>query len=335
MTAEYSSPIQVGAAQPSPILPLTKYAPVTGNVGSNKNNWQFGGINSYPSPFRSFYQQTQTSMYSLGPYCRKVSDGTSGRLKMSLMLGEIGFVQQCWYSFPRGAFDTDSNGDQYDANNVWWSGVNTTFAQVRDLMTSGAPLIWVEVATGGYTENDPNTWSFLAPLSGAVANHVHAAWNLVGGQSVAAQIFGGDVGNCGVGSTNGTPDPNTDGGGWVPDLSFLNNGSWGGLDWIFGEAAFASGVGFNSLSASDQADIGSDLNDTNRSNFFDTALATHKAQLKAFLDELKDRFLAPGMRYGDVKKELLGKIYEHINPYREKRKYYMDNMDDVRQILIR
>ena len=300
MTAEFSSPIQVGAAQPSPILPLTKYAPVTGNVGSNKNNWQFGGINSYPSPFRSFYQQTQTSMYSLGPYCRKVSDGTSGRLKMSLMLGEIGFVQQCWYSFPRGAFDTDSNGDQYDANNVWWSGVNTTFAQVRDLMTSGAPLIWVEVATGGYTENDPNTWSFLAPLSGAVANHVHAAWNLVGGQSVAAQIFGGDVGNCGVGSTNGTPADNPDGGGWVPDLSFLNNGSWGGLDWIFGEAANASGVGFNSLSASDQADIGSDLNDTNRSNFFDTALATHKAQLKAFLDELKDDIYGDGTALGEA-----------------------------------
>jgi len=300
MTAEYSSPIQVGAAQPSPILPLTKYAPVTGNVGSNKNNWQFGGINSYPSPFRSFYQQTQTSMFSLGPYCRRVDTGASGRIKMSLMLGEIGFVQQCWYSFPRGAFDTDSNGDQYDANNVWWSGVNTTFAQVRDLMTSGAPLIWVEVATGGYTENDPNTWSFLAPLSGAVANHVHAAWNLVGGQSVASQIFGGDVGNCGVGSTNGTPDPNTDGGGWVPDLSFLNNGSWGGLDWIFGEAAFASGVGFNSLSASDQADIGSDLNDTNRSNFFDTALATHKAQLKAFLDELKDDIYGDGTALGEA-----------------------------------
>lgn len=50
---------------------------------------------------------------------------------------------------------------------------------------------------------------------------------------------------------------------------------------------------------------------------------------------LSDRYDTPGLRYGDVKKELLGKIYEHINPYREKRKYYMDNMDDVRQILIK
>ena len=300
MTAEFSSPIPVGAAQPSPILPLTKYAPVTGNVGNNKNNWLFGGINSYPSPFRSFYQQIQTTTYSLGPYCRRVDTQASGRIKMSLQLGEIGFVQQCWYSFPRGAFDTDDNGDQYDENNVWLSGVNTTFAQVRDLMTSGAPLIWVEVATGGYTENDPNTWSFLAPLSGAVANHVHAAWNLVGGNSVQAQIFGGTVGNCGVGSTNGTPDPNTDGGGWVPDLSFLNNGSWGGMDWILGEAANATGVGFNSLSASDQADIGNDLNDTNRSNFFDTASAAHKAQLKSFLDALKDDIYGDGTALGEA-----------------------------------
>ena len=66
MTAEFSSPIPVGAAQPSPMLPLTKYAPVKGNdIGSNKNNWLFGGINSYPSPFRSFYQQIQILFLNL------------------------------------------------------------------------------------------------------------------------------------------------------------------------------------------------------------------------------------------------------------------------------
>ncbi len=301
MTAEFSSPIQVGAAQPSPILPLTKYAPVESvDIGTNMNNWQFGGINSFPAPFRSFYQQTQTSMFSLGPYCRRLDTGASGRIKMSYLGYGIGFVQQCWYSFPRGAFDTDDNGDQYDENNVWWEKANKEYFQVRDLMTSGAPLIEVQVATAGYKQTDAETWSILAPLSGAVANHVHAAWNLVGGNSVQNQIFGGDVGTCGVGSTNGTPAPNPDGGGWVPDLSFLNNGSWGGMDWIFGEAANASGVGFNSLSASDQADIGSDLNDTNRSNFFDTALATHKAQLKAFLDELKDDIYGNGTALGEA-----------------------------------
>ena len=50
---------------------------------------------------------------------------------------------------------------------------------------------------------------------------------------------------------------------------------------------------------------------------------------------LSDRYDTPGLRYGDIKKELLDKIYEHINPYRKKRKYYMDNIDDVRQILIK
>ena len=301
MTAEFSSPIQVGAAQPSPVLPLTKYAPVESvDIGTNMNNWQFGGINSFPAPFISFYQQTQTSMFSLGPYCRRLDTGASGRIKMSYLGYGIGFVQQCWYSFPRGAFDTDSNGDQYDENNVWWEKANKKYFQVRDLMTSGAPLIMVEVATAGYKRTDAETWSFAAPLSGAIANHVHAAWNLVGGNSVQNQIFGGDVGNCGVGSTNGTPAANPDGGGWVPDLSFLNNGSLGGMNWIFGEAANASGEGFNTLSASDQAEIGSDLNDTNRSNFFDTALDTHKAQLKAFLDELKNDIYGNGTALGEA-----------------------------------
>ena len=305
MAAEFSNPIQVGAAQPSPMLPLTKHAPVNVDIGTNKNNWPYGGTSSFPAPFRSFYQQTQTVTYSLGPYCRKLSDGTSGRLKVSFMSGEMGFVQQCWYSFPRGAFDTDDNGDQYDENKDWWDDPKTTktYAQVRDLMTNGAPMIWVEVATGGYEETDNNTWSFAAPLSGAIANHVHAAWNLVGGQSVQAQIFGGTVGNCGVGSTNGIPDPNDDGGGWIPDLSFLNNGSWNGLDWILGgsaEAATESGNAYNSLSSGDQATAGSELSDTNRANTFSTALDAQKTQLKAFLDALKDDIYGDGTALGEA-----------------------------------
>lgn len=43
-----------------------------------------------------------------------------------------------------------------------------------------------------------------------------------------------------------------------------------------------------------------------------------------FLDEkgkadLKERFLTPGLKYGEVKKELLGVIWEFFAPYREKR----------------
>jgi len=48
---------------------------------------------------------------------------------------------------------------------------------------------------------------------------------------------------------------------------------------------------------------------------------------------LSDRYESPGLRYGDVKKELLEKIYEYISPYREKREYLLNNTDDVRQVL--
>ena len=57
MAAEFSNPIQVGAAQPSPMLPLTKYAPVNVDIGTNKNNWPYVGITAFPAPFRRFYQQ--------------------------------------------------------------------------------------------------------------------------------------------------------------------------------------------------------------------------------------------------------------------------------------
>ncbi len=36
-------------------------------------------------------------------------------------------------------------------------------------------------------------------------------------------------------------------------------------------------------------------------------------------EELKDRFLTPGLKYGEVKKELFALIWEHFAPYREKR----------------
>jgi tryptophanyl-tRNA synthetase len=36
-------------------------------------------------------------------------------------------------------------------------------------------------------------------------------------------------------------------------------------------------------------------------------------------EELKDRFLTPGLKYGEVKKELLGVIWDYFAPYREKR----------------
>ena len=51
--------------------------------------------------------------------------------------------------------------------------------------------------------------------------------------------------------------------------------------------------------------------------------------------ELRDRFLTPGLRYGDVKQELFGVIWEYFKPYREKRQAYLNDPGIVREILRR
>ena len=48
---------------------------------------------------------------------------------------------------------------------------------------------------------------------------------------------------------------------------------------------------------------------------------------------LSDRYDTPGLKYGDVKKELLAKIIEHFSPYREKRNYLLKNIDHVHILL--
>ena len=48
---------------------------------------------------------------------------------------------------------------------------------------------------------------------------------------------------------------------------------------------------------------------------------------------LNDRYDTPGLKYGDVKKELLSKIIEYFSPYREKREYLSKNIDQVHSIL--
>ena len=50
-------------------------------------------------------------------------------------------------------------------------------------------------------------------------------------------------------------------------------------------------------------------------------------------DILSDRYDTPGLKYGDVKKELLSRIIEHFSPYREKRKYLSKNIDHVHSLL--
>ena len=48
---------------------------------------------------------------------------------------------------------------------------------------------------------------------------------------------------------------------------------------------------------------------------------------------LSDRYDTPGLRYGDIKKELLEKIYEHFSPYKKRREYLLKNIDEVYEIL--
>ena len=48
---------------------------------------------------------------------------------------------------------------------------------------------------------------------------------------------------------------------------------------------------------------------------------------------LSDRYDTPGLRYGDIKKELLERIFNHFSPYRKKREDLLNNLDDVYQVL--
>lgn len=48
---------------------------------------------------------------------------------------------------------------------------------------------------------------------------------------------------------------------------------------------------------------------------------------------LRDRYLTPGLKYSEIKKELIGIIWEYFAPYRKKREALVKNRDDVYQIL--
>lgn len=51
------------------------------------------------------------------------------------------------------------------------------------------------------------------------------------------------------------------------------------------------------------------------------------------IQELRDRFLTPGLRYGDVKKELFSVVMDFFAPYRNKREELIKNKDYVEEIL--
>lgn len=52
------------------------------------------------------------------------------------------------------------------------------------------------------------------------------------------------------------------------------------------------------------------------------------------IETLRARYLAPGLRYGDVKKELAQAIWDYFESHRDKRQKLMSNPDTIRDILI-
>jgi tryptophanyl-tRNA synthetase len=50
-------------------------------------------------------------------------------------------------------------------------------------------------------------------------------------------------------------------------------------------------------------------------------------------EELRQRYLAPGLKYGEVKKELVEVIWTFFEPFREKREYLLAHRDDVYDIM--
>ena len=291
--AEVNSSIEVGAAQSFG----ASYAPRRTNITTSTGNWNYG-YGSYPAPYRSFSQNLVNANWILGPYCRRL-DGVAGRLRISMQaaFGEIGFVQQCWYDFPRGSNDK-INGVLQESNKVWWdTEVSRKYwIRVYNLNDDNAPLIWVQVAIdGGGGTNPPLSMHDPSngPLQGKCIQHIRAGHNMHGGQVNPAQLYTGIAGNCGIKSNTfdalaipATPTRS----GWIPDVSFLENGGFSGCPYLFdpnGELNESIGRTYNSLSGSEQSAVGSDLNDTNRDTYLQNQLNTILNNIGDFLDNLK------------------------------------------------
>ena len=291
--AEHNSSIPVGGAQTFG----QAWAPCNGDIGTVTSNWLYGGGCAYPAPYRSFQQNLVNGNNYLGPYCRRL-DGVAGRLKVSIsaQIGEIGFAQQCWYDYPRGANDK-VNGVVADTNKVWWdTKVSRKYwIQVYNLNDDNAGLIWVQVAISAGTTAYPilNMHDVSnGPLQGDCIRYIRAGHNLYGGQVNPLQLYTGISGNCALKSDtlSALAIPTATGqGGWIPDISFLENGAFAGAGWCLagdGEAATEAGAIHNGLNSTQQAAAGDTFSDANRANNFASALAAHLAEVKDFLEKL-------------------------------------------------
>lgn len=266
--AQYDQPIPVGDGTVTSFLPY--YPPVTGDIGTNPNNWTFRS--GYVAPLRSFGQQIVNSTYILGPYCRKL-DGTSGRLTYEQGTGGLGFVQQCWYDYPRSPLEP------YEENREWWAKCQKTRISVADLMTNGSPQILVEVAYANYGEGSTSTAAFWPNVSLFFSRIVNL---------VSYSILGGD---CGTGSDSGYPTPSNNGGIWGDIGSMFGGGlgallaGLGGLGGPIGSAlsGFQSGA-----SAGTPAAAGGEFGPGNLEQTLGDILNDHLSKMTDWLDSLSE-----------------------------------------------
>jgi hypothetical protein len=197
------TPIEVGDKQPNQWLLFDRYAPVGGEIGAIPNNWSFGSSSNYVAPFTSWSQQIVNATYDLGPYARRVSDGASGRIIISTKspsLGEIGFVQQCWYGFDDTPYNTDdgsATGNRYLSKTEWWEACVKTTVCLKDLTIEGHPSTAIEVAIKA---PEIEFQSGTTPPS--------YLWSGSSATQSAIQQFASPVnyGSCGVGALDGLPE---------------------------------------------------------------------------------------------------------------------------------
>ncbi len=159
--------VEVGAAQPSPLLGIPYYAPRVMGIGTNPTAWQVGTNDKYPSPFTSFQQQINNNTAYLGPYAMWGS--IAGRICLIVggdHSGERGFIAQCWDNFEDGPNNVDNDGIQYSDKWNWWINTRKIDVSVPNLLFSGRPNSIVKVAVESFDgPGSNNVWGPNWPIS--------------------------------------------------------------------------------------------------------------------------------------------------------------------------
>lgn len=161
--------IEVGTAQPNPILGFPSYAPNVMEITTDEGSLLFGNSSGYPSPFTSFTQQLVNSNNYLGAYA--MFGGIAGRLIIipsGAYSGELGFICQDWYGFNDGSYAKDANGDLYPTKTEWWNTCLKSEMSARILLFGSRPLANVMVATKSFSDNNsPEVFSADYPIVAA------------------------------------------------------------------------------------------------------------------------------------------------------------------------